>query len=48
MFKCQIDVINATIDFLLSEDFNSAKTGKEYKYYLPKEVQAQIKKELGI
>jgi hypothetical protein len=26
MFKCQIDVINATIDFLLSEDFNSAKT----------------------
>jgi hypothetical protein len=25
----------------------SKKTGKEYKYYLPKEVQAQIKKELG-
>lgn len=26
----------------------SKKTGKEYKYYLPKEIQAQIKKELGI
>lgn len=26
----------------------SKKTGKEYKYYLPKDVQAQIKKELGI
>jgi Tfp pilus assembly protein PilX len=26
----------------------SAKTGKEYKYYLPKEVQATIKKELNI
>jgi uncharacterized membrane protein len=25
----------------------SKKTGKEYKYYLPKEVQEQIKKELG-
>lgn len=24
------------------------KTGNEYKYYLPKDVQAQIKKELGI
>lgn len=26
----------------------SKKTGKEYKYYLPKETQAQIKKELGM
>lgn len=26
----------------------SKKTGKEYKYYLPKEVQEQIKKELNI
>lgn len=26
----------------------SKKTGKEYKYYLPKEIQEQIKKELGI
>lgn len=26
----------------------SKKTDKEYKYYLPKDVQAQIKKELGI
>lgn len=26
----------------------SKKTGKEYKYYLPKEIQAQIKKELGM
>ncbi len=26
----------------------SKKTGKEYKYYLPKEVQTQIKQELGI
>lgn len=26
----------------------SKKTGKEYKYYLPKDVQAQIKQELGI
>lgn len=26
----------------------SKKTGKEYKYYLPKDVQAQIKKELNI
>lgn len=26
----------------------SKKTGKEYKYYLPKEVQEQIKKELKI
>lgn len=26
----------------------SKKTGNEYKYYLPKEVQEQIKKELGI
>lgn len=26
----------------------SKKTGKEYKYYLPKDVQATIKKELGI
>jgi hypothetical protein len=25
----------------------SKKTGKEYKYYLPKDVQATIKKELG-
>jgi hypothetical protein len=25
----------------------SKKTGKEYKYYLPKEIQEQIKKELG-
>ena len=25
----------------------SKKTGKEYKYYLPKETQEQIKKELG-
>lgn len=26
----------------------SKKTNKEYKYYLPKETQAQIKSELGI
>lgn len=26
----------------------SAKSGKEYKYYLPKEVSQQIAKELGI
>lgn len=26
----------------------SKKTGKEYKYYLPKDVQAQIKQELGV
>ncbi len=26
----------------------SKKTGKEYKYYLPKEIQAQIKQELGM
>lgn len=26
----------------------SKKTNKEYKYYLPKETQTQIKKELGI
>lgn len=26
----------------------SKKTGKEYKYYLPKEVQEQIHKELGL
>lgn len=26
----------------------SKKTGKEYKYYLPKETQAQIKRELGV
>lgn len=26
----------------------SKKTGKEYKYYLPKDIQAQIKQELGI
>lgn len=26
----------------------SKKTGKEYKYYLPKEVQEQIKKELSL
>ena len=26
----------------------SKKTSKEYKYYLPKEIQAQIKQELGI
>ena len=26
----------------------SKKTAKEYKYYLPKDVQATIKKELGI
>lgn len=26
----------------------SKKTGKEYKYYLPKEIQEQIRKELGI
>ena len=26
----------------------SKKTGKEYKYYLPKETQAQIKQELGM
>ena len=26
----------------------SKKTGKEYKYYLPKEIQAQIKQEMGI
>ena len=25
----------------------SKKTGKEYKYYLPKEIQEQIRKELG-
>jgi hypothetical protein len=25
----------------------SKKTGKEYKYYLPKEIQETIKKELG-
>lgn len=26
----------------------SEKTGKVYKYYLPKEVQEQIKRELGV
>jgi hypothetical protein len=26
----------------------SKNSGKEYKYYLPKEVQEQIKKELGL
>lgn len=26
----------------------SKKTNKEYKYYLPKETQAQIKQELGL
>lgn len=26
----------------------SKKTGKEYKYYLPKDVQETIKKELGL
>lgn len=26
----------------------SKKTGKEYKYYLPKEIQLQIAKELGV
>lgn len=26
----------------------SKKTGKEYKYYLPKDIQAQIKQEMGI
>lgn len=26
----------------------SKKTGKEYKYYLPKEIQEQIRKELGM
>lgn len=26
----------------------SKKTGKEYKYYLPKDIQAEIQKELGI
>ena len=26
----------------------SKKTGKEYKYYLPKETQKQIRKELGM
>lgn len=26
----------------------SKKTGKEYKYYLPKEIQSQIKQEMGI
>lgn len=26
----------------------SKKTGKEYKYYLPKETQEQIRKELGM
>lgn len=26
----------------------SKKTGKEYKYYLPKDIQEQIKSELGI
>lgn len=26
----------------------SKKTGKEYKYYLPKDIQETIKKELGI
>lgn len=26
----------------------SKKTGKEYKYYLPKEVQDQIRKEIGL
>lgn len=26
----------------------SKKTGKEYKYYLPKEVQKQVRKELGM
>lgn len=26
----------------------SKKTGKEYKYYLPKETQARIKQELGM
>lgn len=26
----------------------SKKTGKEYKYYLPKDIQEQIKKELGL
>ena len=26
----------------------SKKTGKEYKYYLPKDIQSQIKQEMGI
>ena len=26
----------------------SKKTGKEYKYYLPKDIQSQIKQEIGI
>lgn len=26
----------------------SKKTGKEYKYYLPKEIREQIRKELGM
>lgn len=26
----------------------SKKTNKEYKYYLPKDIQAQIKQEMGI
>lgn len=26
----------------------TSKTGKEYKYYLPKDIQAQIKQEMGI
>lgn len=26
----------------------SKKTGKEYKYYLPKEIQKQVRKELGM
>ena len=26
----------------------SKKTGKEYKYYLPKDIQTQIKQEMGI
>ena len=26
----------------------SKKTGKQYKYYLPKDIQAQIKQEMGI
>lgn len=26
----------------------SKKTGQEYKYYLPKEIQEQIRKELGM
>lgn len=26
----------------------SKKTGKQYKYYLPKNIQAQIKQEMGI